>query len=413
MAQNNAAGKGRLLRLAAACVTMFALGFIYGWSVFSTPIAEEFQWEPATMSFTFTMLMWVFCAGGFIGAKICDHTSPRFTLIISAVSIFIAFCSCAYFANADAPFVLYFTYGLFGGLGVGMAYTVTMGTALAWFPDKAGTASGILLLCYGVSTMILSSVVAWLCSFMYWRAAFPLISGVMAAVIIAMAFVLRRPTDAEFALLPKPAAAAASNADMQKSKTTAQMVCTPAFWTYALWMIIMCTVSLGFTGNANQFGLAAGAEPALAVALVGVFSVCNGLGRFVNGLIFDALGLFKTILIVAIAHGLSAVFIILGLVNGSVLIMGFALAFAGVSIGGTPVCGSGFMATAFGPKHYSQNLAVLNLSIIPAALVGPLYLSLSISSTGSYVLGLGISAALTIVGAACAFATNYFMKRAK
>ncbi len=91
MAQNNAAGKGRLLRLAAACVTMFALGFIYGWSVFSTPIAEEFQWEPATMSFTFTMLMWVFCAGGFIGAKICDHTSPRFTLIISVVGVLFAF----------------------------------------------------------------------------------------------------------------------------------------------------------------------------------------------------------------------------------------------------------------------------------------------------------------------------------
>ena len=412
MAQNVSAAKGRMLRLVAACVTMFALGFIYGWSVFSTPIAEEFQWEPATLSFTFTMLMWVFCAGGFIGAKICDHTSPRFTLIVSAASIFIAFCSCAFLAHADAPFVLYFTYGLFGGLGVGMAYPVTMGTALAWFPDKAGTASGILLLCYGMSTMILSSVVAWLCSFMYWRTAFPLMSGVMAAVIIAMAFVLRRPTDEEFALLPKPAAVA-TNADSQASKTTAQMLRTPAFWTYALWMIIMCTISLGFTGNANQFGLASGAEPALAVALVGVFSVCNGLGRFVNGIIFDALGLFKTILIVAIAHGLSAVFIILGLVNHSVIFMTFALAFAGVSIGGTPVCGSSFMATAFGPKHYSQNLAVLNLSIIPAALVGPLYLSLSISSTGSYVLGLTISSVLAIVGIACAFATNYLMKRSR
>ena len=412
MASNNVAGKGRLLRFVAACVTMFALGFIYGWSVFSTPIAEEFQWEPATLSFTFTMLMWVFCAGGFIGAKICDHTSPRVTLILSAASIFIAFCSCAYFANADMPIILYFTYGLFGGLGVGMAYTVTMGTALAWFPDKTGTASGILLLCYGASTMILSSVVAWMFSFMYWRAAFPLISGIMAAIIIVMAFMLRYPTDEEYAMLPKPVATAISNAGEQKSKTTAQMLRTPAFWTYALWMVIMCTISLGFTGNANQFGLAAGAEPAFAVALVGVFSVCNGFGRFINGLIFDALGLFKTILIVAIAHGLSAVFIILGLVNHSVLFMGFALAFAGISIGGTPVCGSGFMATAFGPKHYSQNLAVLNLSIIPAALIGPLYMSLSVSMTSSYVMGLLIDVGIAVAGMCCAFATNYFLKRA-
>lgn len=65
----------RYVRLVTACLTMFALGFIYGWSVFSAPIAAEFQWEPAVLSFTFTLLMWVFCAGGFAGAKLCDRTS--------------------------------------------------------------------------------------------------------------------------------------------------------------------------------------------------------------------------------------------------------------------------------------------------------------------------------------------------
>ena len=283
--QTVAAGTShRVLRLATTCVTMFALGFIYGWSVFSTPIAEEFQWDPATLSFTLTMLMWVFCAGGFIGAKLCDRTSPRFTNITSAVCILIAFCSCALFSRADAPWILYATYGLFGGLGVGMAYTVTMGTALSWWPDKAGTASGILLLCYGVSTMILSSVVAWLCSFMYWRTAFPLMAAVMAAVVVATSIPMRRPTEAELADLPKPAQVENNDESTQTSLTTAQMLRMPAFWSYVCWMILVVTISLGFTGNNNQFALAAGAAPALAVAFVGVHAIANGVGRFVNGL---------------------------------------------------------------------------------------------------------------------------------
>ena len=179
---NPLSGK-RIVKLVEACCAMFTLGFVYGWSVFSTPIAAEFQWEPTTLAFTFTLLMWLFCAGGFVGAKVCERTNSHVTIIIAAVCILIAFVSTSLLARADAPWILYITYSLFGGLGVGMAYTVTMATILAWFPDRAGTASGILLLCYGASTMILSSVAAWMFTIMNWRMAFPIIAVAMAGIL--------------------------------------------------------------------------------------------------------------------------------------------------------------------------------------------------------------------------------------
>ena len=407
---NPLAGK-RTVKLVIACLAMFTLGFVYGWSVFSTPIAEEFQWEPATLAFTFTLLMWLFCAGGFVGAKVCERTNSHVTIIIAAAFILLAFVSTSLLARADAPWILYLTYSFFGGLGVGMAYTVTMATILAWFPDRAGSASGVLLLCYGASTMILSSVAAWLFTIMNWRMAFPIIAIAMAGILaVCGGILLRRPTEEELALLPKPKSAEGKSSDVQRSYTTAEMLRTPMFWSYVIWMIVCCTIALGFTGNANQFALGAGAQPAFAVAMVGIYSVCNGLGRLIFGFIYDAIGTGRTILLVAIAHGVAALLIAAGLLTQSVPLMVFALIFAGLAIGGTPVCGAGFAATAFGPEHYAQNFSILNLAIIPGALIGPIVLSISLSMTGGFVPGLLGGAVLSLVAIVFALITTKLIK---
>ena len=67
-----------------------------------------------------------------------------------------------------------------------------------------------------------------------------------------------------------------------------------------------------------------------------------------------------------------------------------------IGIGGVSALGSGFMATAFGPKHYAENLSILNLVLIPAALVGPSVMGTSATVAGSYVFG---TAALAALGA--------------
>lgn len=408
----NPLAKRRAGKLVVACVAMLAIGFIYGWSVLSSPISAEFQWEPAALTFTFTLLMWTFCIGGFLGAKVCDRTNSHITLFLAAAIILVAFISTSLLARADAPWVLYLTYGLLGGLGDGMAYTVTMGAALAWFQDRAGTVSGVLLLCYGTSTMLLSSVAAWMFTLMDWRTAFFIIGIVMAAVLaVCGGVVLRRPTEDELDLLPKPVPKQDVASQERRSYTTLEMVRKPAFWSYFGWMVVACTIALGFTGHTNQLALAGGADPVLAVALVGAYSVVNGLGRLGFGFVYDALGTTKTMLVVAIVHGVSAALLACGLIMGSVPLTAFALVFAGASIAGTPVTGSGFMATAFGPDHYAQNLSVLNLALIPSALIGPMIISFSLSLSGAYVPGLLTGIALAFVAIALALLTKRLLKQ--
>lgn len=377
----------RLLRLVAACVVMCGIGFIYGWSVFSAPLNQEFQWDPTVLAFTFTVLMWAFCAGGMLGAKLTARTSTRFTLITSAIGIFLSFCLTALFLNQDNPWIMYPTYSVLGGLCVGMAYTTTMAAALAWFPDKTGTASGIMLLFNGTSTLLLGSVAAWLFTLTSWQKAFILISAVIALMVIAMSFILRKPTESEEAMLPHIKDA---NRDIRtvKNVSTSRMVRMPVFYAYALWMFLVCAVGLGILGTANQLMLESGAGIALAVILVGILSISNGIGRLVGGVFFDTFGLTCSMAVIALCHAICCALIAVAIAFQGIAFSVIAVLIGGAGIGAVSSVGSGYTASIFGGEHFGENLAVLNLTLIPSAFVGPVMLSYSAGSTASYELGL-------------------------
>ncbi len=406
----------RRLKLLVSCIIMCAIGFIYGWSVFSAPLAEEFGWDAATISFTFTVLMWAFCAGGITGAKLSARASSRTTLIVSATGVFAAFSLTAIFVQQDMPWLPYLTYGVLGGCCVGMAYNTTMGATAPWYPDRTGTVSGLMLLCYGMSTMILGSAAAGLFSAIGWRWSYIALSACIAVLVGSLSLAVRKPTEQEAAALAFSLMESRSSASDPKAAasplncTTADMLRQPVFYTYACWMLAVSCIGLGLIGSANQLALAAGSAVPLAVAIVGILSVCNGCGRLVVGLLFDRAGIAATMAVVALAHGLGCLFVLAALLHASAAFMVAGVIVGGLGIGGTSVVGSGFIAQAFGSLHYAENLSILNLTLIPAALLGPLIISTSIIETGAYALGVSGLAALAAVAAACAALTNNRLK---
>ena len=401
---------------------MAAIGFIYGWSVFSAPLSQEFGWEPTVLSFTFTVLMWAFCAGGIVGARLAARTSTRTTLLCAAAGIFVAFALSALFLQQDVPWLMYLAYGGIGGCSVGMAYTTTMGASVAWFPERTGLASGLLLLCYGASTLVLGSVATGLFALIGWRWAFVALSGAIACVVAVAACVLRRPTEQETGALPRPADAAGeepadAGAGADKARgarrdyDTRGMLARPAFWSYAGWMFLVSCIGLGVIGSANQLALEAGADVAVAVGLVGLLSVCNGCGRLVGGVLFDFLGAGRAMAVSAALHFLGCLLAVFALAGASTPLMAAAVLVGGIGIGGVSALGSGFVATTFGQKHYAENLSILNLVLIPAALVGPTVMSTSATFAGGYLAGTGTLAALGVGALGLAALTGVLLAR--
>ncbi len=403
---------------------MTAIGFIYGWSFFSTPIAAEFQWDPTTLSFTFTILMWCFCLGGILGANAAARTSHRVVLIASGIGVFAAFALAATIVQVDTPWVLYITYGFIGGCSVGAAYTTAMGAVIPWFPGRAGLVSGLMLMFYSFSTMILSSTASWLFETVGWRTAFIVLSAVMGLVVILCAIPSRMPMLSESEYLARIAIARNRSSDEQTlenetheakttliSYTTSQMLRQPTFYMYAIWMVIVSCVGLGITGTMNQLALESGAAPAIAVTAVGLLAVFNGIGRLFGGVLFDRFGIVPCMVNVAVLLGVGCGLLFLATASTSVVVMFTGVVITGLGLGSTSVTGSSFTATAFGNEHYSQNLSILNLTLIPAALIGPTFMSFSVTANMAYAPGTSVLAVSAFVAIVFAVLTGRFLKK--
>ena len=65
--------------------------------------------------------------------------------------------------------LLYLTYGVIAGIGIGLGYIVPIATLIKWFPDKRGVITGIAVAGFGAGAVLTapiakSLVSSWACS---------------------------------------------------------------------------------------------------------------------------------------------------------------------------------------------------------------------------------------------------------
>ena len=163
--------------LAAGCIMFLFTGTIYAWSILSSPFPVEFGWISAQLGLNFTIVMSCFCIGGLAGSFVTRRLSARVTVLIGAVMCFLGYFLCSRI-TAQSLWLLYISYGGLIGLGVGFSYNAVLGTVVGWFPDKKGFASGVLLMGFGCSTLIMGNLADRLFnSAMGWRTAYLLLFG--------------------------------------------------------------------------------------------------------------------------------------------------------------------------------------------------------------------------------------------
>lgn len=146
--------RNRTLQLVYGMFVLLFLGLIYAWSVFVTPLEQEFGWVRSQTSLISTFSMSSFCVGGFISGLVLRKRSPRFVLRMAAI------CMLAGFALASRTqnlWHIFLSYGVLCSLGVGFGYNVTVGITAKWFPEKPGLCSGLLLTGFGFGALLLGT----------------------------------------------------------------------------------------------------------------------------------------------------------------------------------------------------------------------------------------------------------------
>ena len=383
--------------LVAGVVAMLFAGVIYAWSILKAPLAEEFGWTPSNLALNFTLTMCFFCIGGFIGGLLTKKLGSRVTVPLGGVLAFLGFLLTSRLSGASVT-PLYFTYGVLAGLGIGMAYVVTVSTVSAWFPDKKGFCSGCLMMGFGASTLILGNVSSSLISSVGWRTTFLILGIALGVVVVAAGLIIRLP-GADVAL-PQPKAAKAAGKELFEPRdfTTVEMLRRFSFWRAFICIVVLAAVGNSVISFAKDLTMSVGASAALATTLVGVLSVCNGLGRILTGAVFDALGRRTTMLAANIVTIAAAGITLVAALLQSLPLCVVGLCLTGLSYGSCPTFTSAFTAAFYGTKYFSTNFSVMNFNLMGASFVATASSALYTAFNNNFVAPFILLLALSVVG---------------
>ena len=212
----------RSAALAAGTAVMLINGVIYAWSIYSMPFGEGFGWTSAQLGLCFTVMLSSFCLGGVAGGAAAAKLGVGFTIPAGGVLGCAGYLLCMFLA-ADRLWLLYTAFAV-SGFGVGAVYNGVLSAVVPRFPDRKGFASGVLLMGFGASALLLGT----LASRMMASPAF----GWHLTYIITGALILASAVLGRFFLLPPAGGEKGAAAAGAGGLTPGEMLRTARFWIF-------------------------------------------------------------------------------------------------------------------------------------------------------------------------------------
>lgn len=397
----------RLLYLAIGVIAMLFSGVLYAWSILKVPFKELLGYTDSELSLNFTLTMCCFCLGAFFGSLICKRLGLRLTLFISAALVCAGFSLTGVLGESAPHALLYLTYAVCAGTGIGISYNVIVSSVNAWFPDKKGFSTGWLMMGFGISTLLLGSLISVLFdSPVGVSGSYILLGCIIGAVTFVSALILRRPSPEAQLPAPKPSKNKFSESFEARDYTTKEMLSSATFYRVFVLMAFITAVGNSVISFARDMMISVGAVGALATTLVGVLSVCNGIGRIITGAAYDAFGRKVTMTGSAVLTIVAAGTALFGSAVSSLPVCIVGLCLTGVSYGSCPTLTSAFTASFYGQSHFPVNYSLTNFNLIVAAFIANGANALLIG-TGTYTAPFVMLLSLAVI----ALGLNFTVKR--
>ncbi len=407
MNKNNEKLSVRWTYMIIGIVAMLFAGVLYAWSILKSPLAVEFYWSPSELALNFTLAMTFFCIGGLLGAQLSKRLGHCIALLSAGVLSAAGFILTAALNNVSVV-MLYITYGVLAGLGIGIAYNVVIATVSVWFPDKKGLCSGCLMMGFGASALILGNAadLMFKSAIIGWRTTYVTL-GIAIFVVLALAGAILKMPSSNVVFPKADRAETVGEKDNEKHEfTSKQMLCRPSFWMSFICISFLAAVGSSVISFAKDLALSVNAPETLAVSLVGVLSVCNGLGRILTGAVFDIIGQRKTMLCANILTICAAAVTLIAVSVNSLALCIVGLCLTGMSYGSCPTITAAFTSSFFGMKNFSNNMALMTFTVMIGSFVATASNKV-LEATGGYTATFMMLLSLTFV----ALVLNIFIRK--
>ena len=380
---------------AAGVVMQIALGAVYAWSVFRIPLTDAYGWSIGEVTLAFTIAIFVLGFAAFAGGLWMQRVGPRRVALTAGVlyglGVFLAS-----FAGGRLWW-LYFSYGLLGGIGLGLGYIVPVTTLVKWFPDRRGMITGIAVTGFGSGALITAPLATRLIARVGALNTFAILGVAYLIAIVGAGSFMRNPPAG---YRPEGWVPSAAQQRQRSGRTYTLREATRTWQWYGLWALLFLNTTAGIAVISQAAPMAqemAAATPAAAAGLVGIIAIANGAGRFVWAWMSDFIGR-RTVFVLMFSIQAIA-FAILPSVRSlpllTVLACTILLCYGG-GFGTLPA----WTADYFGAENVGSIYGLMLTAWGFAGVLGPMLIAALRQSTGDYAQALYVIAVLTLISTA-------------
>jgi OFA family oxalate/formate antiporter-like MFS transporter len=384
----------RWIIAAAGVLMQVALGAVYAWSVFRAPLVRQFGWSISEVTLTFTISIFVLGISAFLGGLWLNRKGPRVVAITGGILYGLGVFLASFSANK--LWWLYLSYGLIGGIGLGLSYIVPVAVLVKWFPDRRGLITGIAVGGFGAGALITAPVATRLIQSVGVLNTFAYLGIAYLIVTVVASLFLQNPPEG---WRPEGWTPTASQTSQRAGRDYTLGEALKTWQWYALWLLLFLNTFAGISiisQEAPIFQELVGVSAVVAASMVGIASIGNALGRVFWAWVSDLITRRATFIVMFGLQVLLFWFLpSLTAVSLMTIITFVVLMCYGGGFGTMPA----FAADYFGSKNVGPIYGLMLTAWGCASLVGPLLIAYMRQTTGSYNGALHVIAGVMAISA--------------
>lgn len=357
------------------------LGGVYAWSVFVTPLVDDYGLTTTQTQLIFGITFVIFTALTIWAGRLQDYYGPRVICPIGGLLLGLGYVIASY--SGGNFLLLLLGYGVLGGAGIGFSYVSPLATAVKWFPHHKGLAAGVVVAGYGVGAVVLTKIATWLFGTgMDVMEVFRVVGLVYGGIVLVCSLLLFTPTKVHVQ-------------EVRRDYRLRDLVRQRPFQRLAVGMFCGTFAGMMVVGAIMPIGLSYGVSAAMATLAISAFAVGNAAGRVSWGHISDKIGHR----VIPIALGFSAVTVLslafAGALDVAFVVVAMLVAFG---FGSNFVIYAAEVATRYGADAVGSIYPFILFCYGVAGIVGPGIGGWLFDTTGSYTPSIIVAASVTAIG---------------
>jgi MFS family permease len=333
-----------------------AIGSMFSLPVLIRPISRDTGWSIAGVSSAMTFGFIAMALGSIIWGGLSDRFGPRLIVMIGSSTLA---ASLALASRATSLIEFQLMFGFVVGAATAAIFAPMMACVTGWFDTHRSLAVSLVSAGMGMAPITMSPLAAWLISHYDWRTSLQIIAALVAAVMIPVALLVRRPPASENT-------DTSPDGEPQSAMTLGQAMRSPQFFILLLTNFFCCATHSGPIFHTVSYAITCGIPLVAAVSIYSVEGLAGMGGRLAFGILGDRFGAKRVLvsglllqafgaLAYSFVRELSAFYAVaalFGFVYAGVMPLyavlareNFPLRMMGTIIGGTTMAGSLGMAT--------------------------------------------------------------------